>query len=306
MSIYLLIDGNSVGFASHSSTRLTAGDQETQAIFGVLRTVRDLMVKFPGPPIVCWDGVSWRKHHFTGYKANRDDTPEKKAVRDAYKAQRGHIARGLTLLGVTQAAAANLEADDIIAMLTAKLRATDKRVMVVSGDKDLLQLVQDRVVWYDPIRDRRVTTSNFHDFTGFRTTHQFVQAKALQGDTSDNVPGVGGIGEKGAKDLIERFGSVPDFLNDWLTGTYTGKIPKRWAEFGDEDSPGRDAYRRNMELMDLRSNAVPKPIGLKMRRKSLDREGFVAFCEEFSFQSILKDLDRFLEPFDPTNAAAAA
>ena len=313
---YLLVDGNSIGFAAQGSTKLSAGDNETQAIFGTLRTIRLIVERFQQlTPIVLWDGVSWRKKICPEYKANRDKevksaTDKKMAdLRASYKKQRPHIARALKHLAVPQMAALNMEADDIAGMLVRRYRPQNNGLVLVTADKDWLQLIGPRTVWFDPIHDRKVTLGNFREHTGVANVRQFLELKALTGDSSDNLCGVGGIGEKGAKELIETYGSVQGFLNACLDGSCdVAGLPKKFRDFQDEKLPGRGIFARNIQLMNL---IDPPPVVVNqpaLTKGAFDPDAFRAICEEFLFRSITRDFATWLEPFSRrlTPAPAAA
>ena len=101
MANTLLIDGNSIGHANHNATKLTVGEMQTQAIFGVVKSVRALAESYPGwNQLVLWDGKSaWRKQIYPDYKENRKAKDEKQqAHKDAYKAQSPFIRKALQLL----------------------------------------------------------------------------------------------------------------------------------------------------------------------------------------------------------------
>lgn len=297
MTRFVIVDGNSIGFAAQSSTRLTVGDQEVQAVFGFVKTIRGIKAAHPDATImVLWDGESWRKRELTSYKANRDDNPKMRVMRDAYKSQRPFIAKALRTLGIAQVSALNLEADDLAGIFVKRISANGGEALLLTGDKDWLQLVRRGVTWFDPVREKKVTLGTFSDFTGYANSDRFVEAKALQGDISDNVPGVGGIGEKRALDLINEFGSVSAFL-DTPSGELPTKLPKALREFHDSEEKRR-AFARNLYLMDLRRDDLPKPEGLRYVPGSLDTAAFADLCGELAFRSILADIPKFVAPFE--------
>lgn len=298
----LIIDGNAIGFAAAAAQTLKAGDMETQAIYGTIRAVRHSIVRYPSlKPIVCWDGLSWRKSAFEGYKANRDKPAVQKyeilaaKQRDSYKTQRPYIMKGLKLLGVPQLTAINLEADDLAGILVRRYVKQGQKVLLISGDKDWIQLVQPGVGWYDPIRDNSITAKTMEEKLGVKTGHQWVQVKALMGDVSDNVTGVGGIGEKGALELVSTYGDVTSFVNQVIDGTIKN-IPKKFEALARIEEK-MEIFQRNMMLMDLNHPAIPAARETELIREPLDYDAFKAFCEEFMFNSILRDLDNWIEPF---------
>ncbi|MBB5088392.1 5'-3' exonuclease [Roseospira marina] len=313
---YVLIDGNSIGFAAQTSHKLSAGGSDTTAIFGVIRSVRQFAAQYGATRrlIVLWDGKGWRHTVYPEYKAHRSKPAvtahekAQRAARDSYKAQKKDIMRGLSLMGVDQVIAANMEADDLAAILTDRYRKQGKRILLISGDKDWLQLVGNKVAWFDPIRGKIITAGTFNEHTGLVNTRQFVEEKCLIGEPGDLGPGsgVGGIGAKKARDLLERFGSVGGFLNAWMDGSLKDeKLPKAFRDFADETLPGQSIFERNKTLVDLRTSARPSIVGLRVIKGAPDRDAFTEFCGAFAFQSILKDLDGFLEPFENAQKEAA-
>lgn len=308
----LLTDGNSVAHAAHNGTKLSTGDMETQAIFGTLNTIRDLLGKFTGfSPIVLWDAGTpkERVELFPEYKGNRDlNDPSRVSLRT----QKPYILRALFHLGIPQMAAEGAEADDLAGMLAQKAEMKGIQTILVTGDRDWLQLVGEHVSWYEHRTEKVVNHALFKSETGYATPRGFLEGKALRGDSSDNVPGVGGIGEKGAVEFIARYGSVKGFVDEVRRGT-AGKLGaalKRLAEnkapnpskkFGKLE-PAMQAFVRNMKLMDLSHSASELAKRVNVTRGEFDREKFAALCEELAFQSILRDLDGWLKPFEEIRA----
>lgn len=301
---YMLIDGNSLGHYYNNSGRLAIGDIEVQAIYGLLRGVRQQIANRQNyTPIVLWDGASWRKLKFAAYKENRDRKETKNEIRlakmkDSYKKQVPYIKKALRFLGIPQVSAVNMEADDLGAILTDRYTKTGGRVLLMTGDKDWLQLVGPNVIWHDFINSRVVTRDKFQEFTGVETARQFVEVKALCGDAGDNVPGVGGIGEKGAIEFVQKYGSVANFTNQViLEKTIALKdVPKKYRRLV-EDEDKAITFGRNLDLVDLRTTARPAPLGLKVDKGTPSREAFERFCELLLFKSITKDIDDWLSVF---------
>jgi 5'-3' exonuclease len=167
MSGLILIDGSNLSHIANNGAQLSVGDMPTQAIYGILeQAIRPMIGAYPMmTPIVLWDGVSWRKQFFEEYKANRDKEPEtanEQRVLDqkiALRKQMPFIKQALKHLGIRQMIAANLEADDLAGMMV-KRYAEKQRIMLVSGDKDWIQLVRPNVAIVDPISGRRITHKN--------------------------------------------------------------------------------------------------------------------------------------------------
>ncbi|MBO6507559.1 MAG: hypothetical protein JJ979_03575 [Roseibium sp.] len=305
---FLLIDVNNLGFAAQSKQKLTVNDMEVQAIFGVIRSIRSIKSMYPNmTPLILHDGKSWRHKAFAEYKANRDEVKyecdkKKIANREAYKAQKPYIKRALAALGVTQISAFNMEADDLAAILIRKYQPQGKKIMMISGDKDWLQLIGPGVGWRDPVRNRRITMKNLEEETGLASTEQFLEWKAIVGDKGDNIPGVDGIGEKGAVDFLKKYDSVKNFIIQTLDGTIdTTKLPKKYRRFA-EDEKLHIQFETAMMLMDLNSKHIPAPAGLKVTKGDLDTEAFEEICRELSFKSILQQMPQWAEPFERKTA----
>lgn len=293
-----IIDGNSVGHAAHRATKLNSGTLQTQAVYGFIRTMRDMKVAHPDfTPLVLWDGkAQWRFDLHPAYKSNRDNDPKKVAEREHYVAQRPYIARCLEHMGIRQMTAMTHEADDMAGYMVDKFMATQGNEIILStGDKDWIQLVRPGVTWMDHRDDDKVVTlANIFDKTGYPSPYAFLEGKCLQGDSSDVIPGVGGIGEKGAPDFIAEFGSVRKFWQRCDSGEF---VPKKKAHINLASPEGRAAFKRNFRLMQLLKVTQPNQKDVQVTPGKFDAEKFAEVCEELAFVSILRNLDHFLQPF---------
>lgn len=296
----LLIDGNAVGFWAYNSVKLSAGSVETQGVFIFVKKLRELLDTFPNAtPIIAWDGKSWRETLYADYKGDRESNEKSIKMRDGYRAQRPMMQKAARLLGARQIVAANMEADDLIAMASREARA-DRRMMIISGDKDLLQLVGPHVSWTDPRSGRLVTHESFTEETGFADTRAYVQAKALIGG-DDNIKGVDGVGEKCAQALLAEYGTVEDAIvklrRKPSLPAALSRFAKKLDAFVAEPGGGVDIWLMNMKLMDLESSAIPKVEGFTDIRGKFSVEGFTQLCEALHFNSILQNMDEWLTPF---------
>lgn len=304
MSGNLIVDGNSIGHANHNATKLTVGEMETQAIFGVVKSLHALAKNHRGwNTVVLWDGkAQWRKEICPDYKENRKATDEKQAAhKESYKKQSPFIRKALQLMGVRQMLVTSAEADDMAGLMTKRLASAGQRVKLITGDKDWLQMVQSGVIWFDPIRDRECNMSNFFEFTGYRTPEQFLDGKALMGDSSDNISGVGGIGEKGAPEFVAEFGSVAAFFRQVDSGLF---VPKKKAHIRLASPEGRAVFERNRKVMNLLDVPTPPKEDVSVIAPAFNKEAFRTLCQKLAFHSILREFDAFLEPFEPQLAAA--
>lgn len=309
MGNMILVDGNSIGYAAHSARELKQNGRQVQAIFFSLKMIKSAIAKFGDQfdeLVVLWDTRAvWRYDIYPEYKGKRDDDPAKRESRKAYKEQTPLIRKGLSLLGVEQRIAKNEEADDLAAAIVHN-KQPGQKILLVSGDKDWLQLIGPEVTWYDPREDGRlVTIGDFAEKTGYASPVLFSQAKAILGDTSDNIKGVDGVGEKCLTLLLKHYGSIPKFIQSANAhqdtarrGFEKGDLPddlNRWRgklndfAFGD----GLNVFKRNMQLMNLlskrhRSTEILEKI--VTMPGAFDEKGFVDFCHEFAFLSIANNI----------------
>lgn len=298
MSKTLLIDLNSWGHAANHGAALSANGIQTQAVFGVINGITDAKGKFPNHEILAlWDSkAQFRFDIYPEYKGTRSDTPEKIESRAHYDAQKPFIKRALESLGINQMTAEGYEADDLAGHFVASLSKNPaNEIVLASGDQDWLQLVRPNLLWYDKRDDsRRVTIDNFQDYTGCLTPYQFLESKALQGDTSDNIKGVGGIGAKGAPEFLAEFGTVLKFWNKVDSGEY---IPTRKPYIKLASDEGRGIFKRNFRLMNLLSVKPPSKSQVNLSRGKFDIEKFMDVCAELSFVSMLNKIEMYREVF---------
>ncbi|MEZ2310848.1 hypothetical protein AB6809_29810 [Paraburkholderia sp. RCC_158] len=299
MAKTILIDANSVGRASHAATKLTVGAFQTQAIFGFLRTVGALCRDYPGwQLLVLWDGeADHRLAIYPEYKANRKEAltdPVKAADRAAYHAQVPYIKKALDLLGVPQMVNSALEADDLAGYFVPRLTAKDE-VLLVTGDSDWLQLVNERCRWFDPRKaGKHVNLQDFFEKTGYFTPREYIEGKALIGDSTDGIGPAGGIGKEGAPEFMAQFRSMEKFRQMCDSGEFVPKLKKHinlWK--GDP----RLNWDRNMKLMNLLDQPHPDPSKTTITQGALNEPAFRLLCERLVFNSILREWDHILKPF---------
>lgn len=300
----ILVDGNNLGFASMANPKLSTGDKNTQGTFTFIKKIRNILLENPNALVmVLWDGRSWRNNIHAEYKVKRQSTDKQQQEREEYYDQSVDMREALKYLGVRQAWAANMEADDLAEIYSRKWKGD--KVTLVSGDKDWIQLVDQKVTWLDPIRDRICTDANFSEFTGFKNPEQFVEAKSILGD-KDEVPGIKGIGPKTLEVIYKQLNmSFREFL-DWhlsypkesaeewkrLTGN---SLPKIISKVANPDTFIQLAH--NDKLGDLRTSARPEPVALKAYQQPLDKGSFLDLCYRLAFMSIARDVDKFLKVF---------
>ena len=301
----MIIDGNSICRAAHNGTKLTVGKIQTQAIFGTIRTVRGLIEKYPGAKIlILWDGkAQWRKAIYPDYKGNRKPKDAKAAAHDdAYKAQSAFVRKSLQLLGVRQMFALTHEADDMAGVFSQRLSKAGNPILLVTRDHDWLQLINPNVRWYSPIDDYLVDTNSFTKFTGYFGIDAFLEGKAIQGDTSDNIAGIDRVGKGTAPKILAEFGSMEKFYSQCDSGVFKPRLKIHTNLNAPE---GREIFKRNMKLMDLRNVPTPDSKDIVIIQPEYNEEKFRLLCEKLAFVSILRNFDTSVYPFKKLSAKAA-
>ena len=203
-TIYVIDISSYVFRAYHALPPLSNSKGEpTHAVAGVASMLLKLLREHePQRLIVAMDSKerSFRKDLYEDYKANRPPAPPD------LKQQMVRVREVVEAWGMSPIEAPGFEADDIIATLVAQARDKGLRVVIVSADKDLLQLVGPDVVMYDTMRDKVFGAEETREKLGVEP-EQVRDLLALMGDSSDNVPGVPSVGQKTAAKLLEEYGS---------------------------------------------------------------------------------------------------
>jgi DNA polymerase-1 len=203
---FVLVDGSGFIFrAFYAIPHLTTSNGfPTNALFGYTRMLGKLLNDLsPERCVVIFDAAreNFRHQIYDAYKANRDQMP------DSLKPQIPYFAKISEAIGLQTYKLEGYEADDLIGTLAQSLNAIGGNVIIVTGDKDLAQLVNSRTVIFDPMKDAWFDEAAVFEKYGV-AANQFVDYLALLGDASDNIPGVKGIGPKSAAALLQHFGSV--------------------------------------------------------------------------------------------------
>ena len=213
----LLFDGHSVLYrAFYAISGMTSPEgMPVNAIYGFTRMLIKVVEKFPSSYLgIAFDagGKTFRHDLYPQYKANRTEMPSELAI------QIPVLKELLTKLGIALFEQQGVEADDILATIARAAVAAELNVITVSSDKDLSQLVNDRISLLKPTRsvpegmkllDRAGVQEEFGVFP-----EQIIDFLTLQGDSSDNVAGVPGIGPKTAQMLLNRFGSLEEIIDN--------------------------------------------------------------------------------------------
>lgn len=240
-----LIDGSAYIYrAYHAIAPLTnSSGLPTHAVYGfiniLLRVIRE---KEPRYLSVAFDlkGPTFRHEMYKEYKANRPPMPEDLVCQIPY------IRDAVRAYNITFLEESGFEADDLIASAARRLAGDGHEVVIVSGDKDLLQLVDEKTTFWDPMNNRRFDPAAVQDKYGVAVT-ELLDYFALVGDSSDNIPGVPGVGPKTAQKLISEFGSL-DNLYDKLAELDKQKLAEKLAIHREAAFMSRDLIRLKEDL----------------------------------------------------------
>jgi len=201
-----LVDVSSMFFRAFYAIRPLSSTQgvPVNAVYGFISMIVKLFKeKKPDHMLFCYDRKepSFRKDIYNDYKANRTTMP------DDLQVQMPYLRQVADLLGIADFEAPGYEADDIIGTVAKKAEAEGYQVFIVSGDKDFSQLVSENIFLYDTMKEYVYTREAIKEKHGVYP-EQFIDYLAITGDTSDHIPGVAGIGPKGAQKLIEQFATL--------------------------------------------------------------------------------------------------
>jgi DNA polymerase I len=231
---------------------------------------------------------------YQGYKANRKEMPGDLAQQLPY------IRRALEALRIPILELSGYEADDVIGTLARKAVAQSYAVYVVSSDKDMLQLVNDRVCVLNPPKDNLICdAAKVEEILGV-PPERVIDVMALRGDSIDNIPGAPGIGDKGSVELIKRFGSVEQALER------AAEVEKK--TYRESLQNNRDNILLSKKLVTIDCNV---PIDLDVNAMKVgepDIEALRSIFTELEFTSLLKDLLPVVETSEAhyTDAKSAA
>ncbi|MDD4367975.1 MAG: DNA polymerase I [Oscillospiraceae bacterium] len=295
----LLVDGNSIinraYYGLGPNARLTAPDGTPT---GAVLTFFNILFKYsqqinPAYLLVAFDlkGPTFRHKAFADYKGRRKPMPEELAV------QLPVLKQCLEALAYQHLGLQGFEADDIIGSAAAQAEQQGVNVAILTGDKDSFQLIDDQVAVMMPAAGA-IKEDQFYDRAHFKARYgiepeQFVNAKAIMGDSSDNIPGVRGIGEKGAMALIQAYGSL-----DGVYAHLTELKPAQRSKLAES----KDMAYLSLALSQIKRD-LPLPLTLAdCRLQATYPQTALAVLSTYGLKSLIKklQLDR---PATPTAAA---
>lgn len=277
-----IIDGNAyVHRAFHALPLLTnSSGQVINAVYGFTRTLLKIVKRDqPDYLAVCFDsaGPTFRHKEFEQYKATRKIAPYE------LKAQIPMVQEIVAAFNIPVFSMTGYEADDLIATLVRRLEDQDVEVIIVSGDKDVLQLVAAKVKVLSEPKEILFDVKGVKEKYGFLPEH-IRDYLGLCGDTSDNVPGVKGIGEKTATMLVTQYGSIEDIYSQ--LENIPPKIKNKLAD-------AREQALLSKRLVTLEHNAPITVLLPELKSVPIDREKALSLFNKYEFKTLISELIEF-------------
>lgn len=301
----LLIDGNNIimrAFHTPSGDLCTKEGIPTGSMRGFLNSLKTYIEKFPETTkvVVAWDkGRSkWRKAFYPDYKGNRNysATPEDKEKFDALWNQIDLVHELLPSLGVHSVRIQDTEADDIIAYICQKYK--DENKVIITSDKDMLQLIDKNTTVYNLYKDKIISEVNFYDEYKVNL-NAWMGYRALQGDSSDNINGIPGIGEKTAKGLMDKYGHIDNILNPTPEIKKAIMKSKRTAKIYDPEN--LQILGRNHRLMHFKyadySDIIPATDEVLSQELVVNGKVVKEFFIRWQFVAMLTNFSSFILTF---------
>jgi len=236
--------------------------------------------------VVIFDSArkNFRNEIYKDYKANRTETPEDLAPQFEY------IRKSVEAFNVASAEMLNYEADDLIATYTDQIIKKGAKVTIISADKDLMQLVKPGVRLYDPMKSRVLGNKEVKEKFGVEPS-KVVDVQALAGDSSDNVPGVPGIGIKTAAELINKYKSLETLLEK------AHEIPQNKRRETILENKNKAILSR--KLVELKNDVPVKQKIETFTLKKINKEKLYDFLREMEFNRLLSQvISRYGETFE--------
>ncbi len=292
---FILIDGHALAyryyFALERTAMKTSDNQPTWAVFGFFKALFDLLknndVK-PDAIAVAFDVSrhTYRTEMYSEYKANRESMP------DTLRSQIGLIVEGLNALNIPILTKEGYEADDVIGTIASKAKQKQHKTYILTGDRDSFQLV-DREGLISVIMPSKGELVEFNWYKVYEKMgvypYQIVDYKALSGDSSDNIPGIKGVGEKTACKLLSKYDKL-DVIYEKIDEMTEKALKKKLAE-------GKEIAYLSKELATIQRNLdIDFDFDCaKLEMPNYDR--VVEFFKKNQFYNFLKNSDSILQPF---------
>ena len=277
----ILIDGSSYLYRAFYVPQLkrmqTNDGQPTGAVFGVVNMIKSLLTEYPDANVVAiFDakGKNFRHELFTDYKANRPSMP------DELRSQIDYVHRAVKALGLPLVAMPGVEADDVIGTYAKLASDAGQTVLVATGDKDLAQIVNDKVNLIDTMKKVILDEAGVADKFGVQPD-QIIDYLALMGDSSDNIPGVPKVGPKTAVKWIAEYGSLDGVVEN--ADNIGGKVGENLREFLPQLPLSKD-------LVTIRCELDVEPKLDQLKQTAQDKDELIEIYQTLQFKKWLAEL----------------
>jgi len=221
---------------------------------------------------------NFRNDIYSEYKANRSETPEDLAPQFEY------IRKAVKAFSLPSIELINYEADDLLATYAKQIVEAGARVTVISSDKDLMQLISERIRLYDPMKNKVLGENEVFEKFGVKP-NQVIDVQSLAGDPSDNIPGVPGIGVKTAAELINKYKTLDTLLKN------INEIPQNKRR--ETLLMNKDKAILSKKLVTLKDDVPVKEKPEDFIMKNVDREKLFEFLREMEFNRLLSQAISF-------------
>jgi len=284
---FIIIDGSSLiyrAFHAIPASFSTSKGLPTNAIYGFTQSLLKILKDYsPGYIGIAFDvkGPSFRHEMFEEYKAERPPMPDLLSVQIPY------IKRVVSAFGIPVLQKESYEADDIIATLVKRNSGSGLKMAIVTGDKDMYQLVGDNTVILDYLSGKEYGPAEVEERFGVRPA-LIRDVLALAGDTSDNIPGVPGVGFKTAAKLLKQFGSLEDVLE------HAGEVSGEKLKKSLRDNKGQAILSR--DLATLHPDVEFECTIDDLRYSGPDYGLLMPLLKELEFSKILREVMAGAEP----------
>jgi DNA polymerase I len=297
----VLVDGHSLAYRMHFALERTemrtSDDRPTWAVYGFFNALFTLLKKVqPDAIAVSFDmgRITFRNELYADYKAHRDTMP------DAMRIQMDDIREGIRLMGIPIFELANYEADDVLGTLACRAAKEGYHVCILTGDQDAFPLVHDgandhsRIEVLLPPRMPREPMKTYNRAAVFEKwgvyPEQVIDFKGLKGDTSDNIPGVPGVGDKTAAKLLGEYGNL-DGVYANIESMPANKLREKLVTYRDQAFLSRQLATINTD------SPIDAPNWQDCHLEIPDKESLLAFWQDHEFKAFARQENELLAAF---------
>ncbi len=296
----ILVDGSSFLYRAYHVSRQNFTNSKgipTGVSLIITKMMQSLLNKFAGSKfIVVFDakGKSFRAQMYSEYKANRPPMPEDLKVQVEY------VHKIVKALGFPLVQVEGVEADDVLGTYAKLASADNLKTIICTGDKDLAQLVDDNVILYDSMKETFLDKEGVAQKFGVAPEY-IIDFLALKGDSSDNIPGMAGCGDKTAVGLINALGGIEDILK---RKDEIATLPIRGAKtLASKYEDSIDLIRLSYQLATIKTD-VALPLSLQeLDFPRMDKVALTQIFTELEFKKLLQEIDKYQDPVNTQSSS---